>query len=779
MKRFPLILNILGLTIAFAAFTVILMQVQYDFEYDNFFKHKDNLYRIEGCFNSQEPDNFSSNLSRPIGQQMFDQIVEMEVGGVYLQVGNVSIRGLGQDKSYISVMNQAITPPMLEVMEAELVEGDIASFNVPNALIVAQSVAEQLFPNESAIGKSIEVFTSQAAPNTIVGVYKDFPKNSSFKNGIIYNLGETYMDDYSEWSFHHFMRLSEAAVVDSVEARLTRLLRSTDSDVPESEISTYRMRLNKIHNVYFSPDVKYDYVEKGNLTTTYSLITIAILLITIAIINFINFSMAAVPVRIRSINTRKILGSSNAALRTHQLINAVITALGAYVLAMVAVYLLGTSSFTTYISANMSMTENVPLLALCLVIAMATGLLAGLYPAFYSTSFTPALVLKGSFSLSPKGRRLRTGLIGLQYVISFVLIMVALYINVQSVFMKKHDLGFRSDYVVTLRIGSYAASQANLDAMESALRQSTDILDVTFADGPLVSNGKMGWGRTVKDQDVKIDVLPVAPNFLDFFGLEMIEGRKFLDSDRQKSNGTIIFNETCMKTYSVLTVNDKFPGHNGEADIVGVVKNFNFQPLHYRINPIGLYVFGTEGWRTQSYMYIRIAPDHVKDTFENIRKILGPFMPQTNMSELPMTFMDETIGDLYAKEDRLGFLIMLFSFLSVLISIIGILGLIYFDTQFRRKEIAIRRVLGANVDTILKMLNSFYLKLTVICYVISLPIAIWIMKTWVRSFSYQSPLVWWIFAVALVGLALMTVAIITLESYKTVSANPVDAIAKD
>lgn len=778
MKKIPFILNILGLTVAFAAFTVIVMQVNYDVGYDAQYKNADRLYRIEGVFDAKQPNLFSSYLSRPFGQMLIDGTPEFEAAGVVSVLGNGPIRPAGSNSSFITAPTWMITKDILDVFDVQLIEGDATQFDQPNTLVVSQSLARQLFPGESAIGKSVSDKSPQPQSATIIGVYKDFPKNASIPNGILMNIGDRAINDGSEWSFHHYVRVSPQAQLDSLDARLTRLLLSTDDEAEPSD--GYRMRLNNLHHIYYCSDLKYDFVEKGNQATTYSLITIAVLLIVIAIINFINFSMAAVPMRIRSINTRKILGSSNATLRLQQLSSAVITSLVAYVLAVIVVFLLGTSSFATYISASMALAQNIPLLVFCLLLALATGMLAGLYPAIYSTSFPPALVLKGSFSLSPKGRKLRTGLIAIQYIISFVLIMVALFINAQSRFMKKHDLGFRSDYIVTLHIDNYASSQANLDAMESALRQAPNILDVTFADGPLVSNGKMGWGRTYKDEQIKFDCLPVAPNFVDFFGLEVVEGRAFVDSDRQKSNGTIIFNQTCIDVFPVLAVGDKYPGHSEEwADIVGIVKDFNFQPLHYRINPIALYVFGTAGWRTQSYMYIRIAPEDVKGTFETIRTTLAPFMPQTNMAEKELTFMDEGIGQLYAKEDRLSFLVLFASFLSVFISIIGILGLIYFDTQFRRKEIALRRVLGSTVPGILVMLNLTYLKLSAICFVISLPIAIYIMKTWVRSFQYQAPLYIWIFVVALAGLSLLTATVITLQSYRTVSANPVDSIAKE
>ncbi len=781
MKRFPFILNILGLTVAFAAFSVILMQVQYDLKYDRHYQNADRLYRIEGAFDPGQPDSYSSFISRPMGQQFFDNVPEVELGGVLQDQGNVFMQQAGTGLSPVILRLGFITPPLLDIFEVKLIEGDLTAFAQPRAMMLSRKAAAQLFPGENPIGKMVCNPDSPSETYTIVGLFEDAPKNSSFLFTAVYNMGDHSMDNSTEWSYHHYLRVSPNAQIDSIESRVTRLLNEYTDDREEEGATNHRtIRLTNLHQIYFNSDTVYDFVDKGSLTTTYSLITIAFLLIAIAIINFVNFSLAAVPMRIRSINTRKILGSSNAALRGQQLLRAVLTALAAWILAMGGVYLLSTSAFTTYISADMDLMYNLPLLGLCLVIALVTGFLAGLYPAFYSTSFTPALVLKGSFSLSPKGRRLRSGLIGFQYVISFVLIMVALYINVQSSFMKKHDLGFRKDQVVTLKIRAQAASQANLDAMESALRQSTDVVDVTFADGPLVSNGKMGWGRDVNGKYVKFDCLPVAPNFVDFFGLEVLEGRGFIDSDRLKANGTIIFNQTAVETYPELAVGGKISGHVEEpADIVGMVNDFNFQPLQYRINPIALYVFGSAGWGTQSFMYIRIVPEHVPQTLQNIRNILAPFMPGTNMAEQEMMFVDQGIGALYVKEDRLGMLIMLFSFLSVFISLIGILGLIFFDTQFRRKEMAVRRVLGSSVKDILRMLNTTYLKLTVICFVISLPIAIWIMKTWVRHFPYQSPMVWWIFAVALVALSLITIAVITLQSYRTVNANPVDSLAKE
>ena len=358
------------------------------------------------------------------------------------------------------------------------------------------------------------------------------------------------------------------------------------------------------------------------------------------------------------------------------------------------------------------------------------------------------MVLKGSFSLSAKGRSLRTSLVGIQYLVSFVLIICALFISVQVRYMKGFDMGYDREQVVEFRL-SYSIGQKR-ETLKEMLR---------------VING----------ESAPVECLPVDRNFASFFGLELTEGRDFLPSDDNSPGGTMIVNQNFLNSYPFLRVGATYPGHRSdvEAQIIGAVRDFNFKPLQYGISPFCLYNFGSTPWWPLQVGYAKVMTGDIPATFSFIRKTLSGLDPSFNTGSMDVRFLDDAVAGLYAQEDRLVRMITTASWISLLISVIGILGLVYFETQFRRKEIAVRRVHGASVGEILLMLNRYYLKITAVCFAVAVPIAWFIIRRWVSSFPYQSPVPVWIFLVALVLVSLITAVTVTLQSRRAALRNPV------
>ena len=775
-------LNILGLSIAFAAFIIIMVQVNYDFTYDKCYKDADRIYRIETL--DSHTGEFGPFIPRPMGELIINSFPEIEKGGGAT---------LGYDKAYFAKPDDTkeaipcsfrqVSHTLPEVFDFEMIAGNLEELSKPVSMIIPESMAKILFGDESAVGK--ELFAGydknhvtkreevEAIP--IVGVYRDFPQNASIENAVYLNIHDYCIDDRSEGGFAYYLKLYESANPKALAKEIENFVMTNYYNVDENYVYTGFFRLNRMHDVYFSRDLcAFDL--KGNYSITISLLTIAILIVVIAIINFINFSMATIPLSIRRINTMKVLGSTNAALRIQQIINVIILSLASYGIALLIVYTLADTSFASFVSADLHLNNNVKILIFSGLLAIITGIIGGLYPAFYSTSFPPAIVLKGSFGLSANGRRLRSSLIAFQYVISITLLIVSIFIFVQNSFMKKHDKGFRSENILTVWTSLKVINQK--DAFLNQLKANPNILDLTFADGPIVANGKMGWGRDYKEESVSFNCFPVATNFMDFFGFEVIAGRGFRESDELKRNGTIIFNEVAVEQFE-FELDDVIEGHKSDApaDIVGIVKNFNFQPMQYKIQPIAFYVFGSEPWRWQTFAFIKITGKDFKNSIEHIRKTLIEFDP--NLSDVNVNFMDNDIEMLYQREDNLAKLILIFCALSVFISIIGVLGLIFFETQFRKKEIGIRRVFGSSVSEILSMFNKEYLKITAICYFISIPIAVLIIKEWLKNFAYRSPIPFWVWIVAFVVIFALTAIVISLQSLRTARSNPVNSIKSD
>ena len=777
------VLNILGLSIAFAAFIIIMVQINYDFTYDKCYKEADRIYRMETL--NHHTGEFIPYLTRPMGEHIVNSFSEVEKGG-FITAWNYTQYFTKPDCAEEPIAHRCVqmSQTLPEVFDFEMIAGSLDELSKPNSVIIPESLAKKFFGDEPAAGKELLRSSNKIISDniegvnitTIAGVYKDFPKNASIKNRVYLNIYDEYIDNHSECSFIFYLKLYANADSKTLAKDIEKFISKNYSDGEDEEVAnTGYLRLNQIHDVYFSRDLAAGYVT-GNYSITISLLTIAILIIIIAIINFINFSMASIPLNIRRINTMKVLGSTNTELRIRQIINVIILSLISYGIALLIVYTLASTSFASFISTDLHLNKNVKILVFSGLIAIIAGIIGGLYPAFYSTSFPPAIVLKGSFGLSASGRRLRSSLIAFQYVISITLLVVSIFIFVQNNFMKKHDMGFRTENILTVYTSDKLVNQK--DAFLNQLKIDPNILDLTFAEGPIVSNGRMTWGQQHKGKDVSFACFPVATNFLDFFGLEVVDGRNFRESDKLKRNGTFIFNEAASKQFE-FEVDETTGGHidSLKADIVGIVKNFNFQSMQYKIQPIALYVMGSEPWREQKFAFIKISGNDFENSIKHIRKTLEEFDP--NLSNSYVSFMDSEIEQMYSEEDNLAKLILIFCALSVFISIIGVLGLIFFETQFRKKEIGIRRVFGSSVSEILSMFNKEYLKITAICYLISIPIAFFIIKEWLKNFAYRSPIPFWIWIVAFVVIFALTAIVISLQSLRTARSNPVNSIKSD
>ena len=777
-KIFSTVLNIIGLTLAFSVFLILMVQAVYDTRYDLGYPDTDKIVRIEYS-DPTSPGVYGVQLSRPIIEQLKGYFPQVEAVACYRYYKNNSgnFKEADTDIPGVRVRYATTDFDLLRVFPFEFVEGDTSGYRAPGTAVISERGARKVFGGQSPVGKDIQFETKDNTGYSwrIVAVYKDFPDNSSMDNELLLNIGDESLNNPSEWSYPCYMKLRTGEGMQPLLDSLNYMFYGDGEYADNADV-----RLSTLHEAYFARDMAGDNMAKGNRTTTMTLLTVSILVLLIAIINFVNFAMASVPFSIKSINTRRVIGSTRGQQIRAQLWRALGLVLLAFILSTGVMSLVATSSFAHYISGSLMVSDNPHIILIGLGVAVITALIAGIFPARYSTSFSPAMVLKGSFSLSAKGRSLRSVLVGFQYVISFILILCSLFITVQVKYMKSYDMGFDREQTVEFFVSSRIGNSR--ETLRQMLLENPNITDVTFAGGQVVSQGKMGWGRDYQGQRVQMDCLPVDPNFISFFGMEIAEGRDFTESDNLNPNGTFIVNQAFMAKYPFLRIGLKFSGHQGDdmpAEIVGIVKDFNFQPLQYSVAPIVLYNFGSDPWWPLTVGYAKILPGNVQETFKYIREKCAELDPTFDTSSMGLNFMDESIGRLYQKEDNLGRLITTAALISLLISVIGILGLVYFETQFRRKEIALRRVHGASVSEILAMLNRYYLIITAVCFVVAVPVAVVIIRSWVSGFPYQSPVPVWIFLAALLIIGLITVVTVTLQSRRAALRNPIDSISNE
>ena len=764
------LLNLFGLSLAFAAFLVITMQVRHELTYDKGYATADRLYQLNpiaqpgGKLNTMAPSLLVDELASRVPAI---ETITYRNGWD----GDMEVFPLGR-----TYRDGAVTVPLFTaeahfptVFGLEAISGDFTAFDHLKTALIPESIARKLFPGKNPIGDRI-VRVSPYGSDTveIVAVYRDLPVNASIPNALIcYDNNDK--SNWRAWNSKIYLTIPDPEQVPQVAQMASELLREKAewfyADSPKEFCGA---RLTPLPELYFSPDSPS--ASKGNRTTLYSLIAIALLIVGVAMVNFINFSLALVPSRIRHINTQKILGSSRWALCRQQLGEMLGLSLIAVLLALWLVSFLSGTSFASLIAVDMRLPVNGSLIALLFGIAVITSLLAGLYPALYSTSFPPALVLKGSFGLSLQGRRLRTGLIGFQYVVSLVLTAMALFIQVQYRYMRNHEVGFRQDQLLTTCLTLSMDRQK--DALTNELKNIPGVIDVAYAIHPLheISSSVI---TPYHGHNFQYNRLNVTPNFLSVMGIPVVEGRNFTLAD-EKGKGCYIFNQETQRQLGESLTGE----YMSEVPIIGIAADFNYQSLHHPVTPIALYT-GNAYWVPMLFSYIRISGDNYTETFRAIQKVLEAFDPdQGTLASNNLEPLDQSVGRQYAQEDRQAKLMALYSLLAVLISTTGAFGLILLETRYRRKEISLRKIFGATSASLLWKFNQRYCRIVACCFIIAAPITYYAAFHWQAHFAYKAPIPLWIFIVAAGIVWIITALTVTLQSHRATHENPVHSLTE-
>ena len=777
------ILNIIGMALAFASAYIILVQVNFDMSYNRKIPNAENIYRLE-ITQLALGGNWSASWNRFEPSELCAGIPEI------IAVTTTSSLGIIQDKSLTINRDSSVYDLNFHILDSEReglnvfglipVAGSFEQFRGPNTAIVSASYAQQ---QGLSVGDVLHpVGPNRSFPITIIAIYQDIPSPSDLSQyNMILGMPPKDPQNRGHWFYNAFIRLQEGASPKAVTAKIITQLRNryTKSGMSPEEIKLRLKesapRLNNLKDIYFhSNDVSYA-AKTGNLTTTYTLLGVAILIIVIASINFFNFFLALVPSKIRAINTRKVFGGSNQRLR----IGVVAETLGLVILALligaVLVLFFADSPLSDYITTDIVSADNLILTIALIGIALILGVIISLYPAYYITSFPPALVTKGDFQASASGVLLRNILIGIQFVISTVLIIVALFINLQHRYMMNYDMGFNKDEILSVQMKPFK-SYAEIDAFTAKLKQNPIIVDVTFAEGDIVTPDKSSWSKTYSDQKISYNIYRVSWNFLKFMGINIVEGRDFTKDD-EKRTGVFIFNEEAKRQFGFELEEIMFHGPIDSTSLIGFCEDFHFKPLQYKITPFAFYLIRSFQMVPPSHAYIRVAArTNYREAMDYIHKTVHEFNPSLNEETIQVKMFDEELGAYYEAEKRLAKLITIFTLLSVVISIMGVFGLVLFETQYRRKEIGIRRVHGASVQSILKMFNLQFLRITLICAAVAIPISYYFVDRWLTGFTARMPMSWWVFALAVVIICLIVIGTVTARSWKAANENPINSI---
>ncbi len=800
LRRYKIssLLNVIGLTLAFTAFYVIMTQVWWELGYNRSLHEADRIYLVENE-DWYEPGKWSSWLNRPVPERVIASTAGVEVGGCMWGGFGSGTCWTSNEPSFgynkFSASCGSVSLPFLDVFAFRSVEGDVHDLGKPKSVIVSREAAERM---RVGVGSLIWVDTDEPQPDgamEVVAVFEDFPDNSLLGEcEVVKNLGETNLYTTSEWSFNYFVKFRPGADPDEFARQWTNVNQEMQREAAEKraaagdaaddddESGIYGVRLSPVSELYFESDSQAP-CRQGSVVTTYTLLGIAVLVIVLAFINFVNFFFALVPVRIRTVNTFKVFGAPASSLR----FNFVFEAFGLVLIALLAAwyvsFALQGTEFASYISASLALSQNLEVVGLVAVVAFVMALAASLYPAWYITSFAPALVVKGSFGGTRSGRRLRTLLLGVQFFISIGLIIATSFIRLQHDYMMHYDMGFDKENLLAVRLSERGA--VSYDALRQKLLSDPQVKDVTGATSRLVSVGRMGWGREFKGRQVAFQSYVVQPDFLRVMGIPITDGRDFLESDFDKELGTMIFNEAARREFE-MQVGDRINGFvSPDEQIVGFCADFNFKPLQYGVSPFCFYLLPKKiqqenYWHLPHVVYVRMTPGaDIAAVTAHIRRCIAEVDPRTEPGDIVVRVFDEELGLEYDNERKLTAIVGLFALLAVVIALMGVFGLVLFETQHRRREIAVRRVMGASRGEILAMFNRRYVMLVAVCFVLAVPVSIWAVRHWLAGFAYAVPLYWCVFALALAGVLAVTALTVTVRSWHAVNENPAESVKSE
>ncbi len=779
LRRFKMasVLNILGLTVAFSAFMVIMMHLSWEQNFNRHIPDFDNLYMLNtrAAFSdgvlSDSPIHARPTVARVVDAH--PQITEHAEIFPWL---------LGLDVKYtIQGTNEAFTTPPLIVSEAypsifglTAVEGSFEDFKKPNSAIIPQSLSKKIFGDTSPVGKTVSRINlmgqvkGEFLPLTVVAVYQDMPTNFSFPNTIIENLGD-YHKTVNAANYILVMRTSGISDIQDFTQSIEKSYREGLSEGFSSVVK--KLELVDLHQMY-ATGMRGASLPQKDPASILILLSVAILMLVIATINYTNFFMSLVPVRIKAINIYKVFGAPVGALRANILFEAVGMMLMTFALSLLVVWAIGDSGLPSFTQSSLSLVDNLTIVGMTATLALGIGFVSGAFPALYITRFAPVMVLRGSFGRSRRGQTLRQTLTSFQFIISMVMLIFGWSVLSQLRYMETYDHGYNPQRVIHVAIPpSHKASL--LDVLEGMINSSPEFEGMAYTRDN-ITNITNTNALELNGESFTFQATSVSWNYPELMQMRIVDGRSFTELDLSTITivdfAPIIINETFARKTG-FKVGEEFSNWSGKNRIIGIVSDFIYRSMHQPTGPMMLSL--TNPTKFVGTALIRLSPSaNESEAREKILKTISTADPTLLADELKMGTFTDLLQGHYSSEQKLGDYIIVFSILTIFISLLGVFGIIIFEMQHRRKEVSVRKVFGASVISILMRFNKQMLWALIISAAVALPLGWYIVNRWLEGFAYRDSVQWWILAVAFVMVVLLVGLLITLQTWRTANANP-------
>ena len=796
LKRYKVasLLNVLGLTLAFVAFYIITSQVWYTVTYNSSLKEAVRTYLISPDFGggSDGKLEWSTNSPGALAYEAAEQFPDAEEVASISPYPGISRIWVKRNEYTFDPFNDYVyqgTANIPTFFGFECLAGDFSQLKKPNTVIMARSEAEKLGVGAGDViyfeGGKYNDDGKPTHPHTIVAIYEDMPDNTMFKDWKIMQGDEgVHTSGNNNWNYANFVRMREGANLDAyIEIFKNRYaewflgmvqewMTMTDNpeekkmaqDELESGAQVLETRLVAVDDMYYGGNfTQNNNFRTGTVSTAIILGSIAFIIVLIAFINFVNFFFALVPVRMRAVNICKVFGASQGTLRWNFLFEAIGLVLISMSLTLYLMVVIQDSFITNYSICSLALSDNIPVIIMVVVLMVLLAVIAALYPAFYITRFNASLGVKGGFAQSATGRRLRSVMVGVQFTVAMILIIVTAVFWLQYRYMIKYDLGFDRENVVTFASWDLGTRS---ETVVERLQQHPDAVNVTASAVNLFHCNQM-WGREYEGKEYVVRANPVRWNFLDFFGFDVVDGNGFTPSSAERD-------EIVMMNRMHRDVGIPLGYKEGtQYPYVGIIKDVRLTSLAQEDEYYAFYCAEADSRMSHFYIRLRAGAD-VEAFADYVKKLSKELAPAADEAEL--YFLEEWVEGLYAQTKKDMVLIGLFAILAIVIALMGVFGIVMFETQHRRSEIAVRKVYGATTRQIVEMLNLRYVWIVGGCFVVAAPVAWYITSRWLESFANRIAQPWWLYIAALAVVLAVTVGLVTLRSWRAATENPADVV---
>ena len=803
------IINIAGLSIGIACVILITLFVQDELKYDKSFTNADHIYQVDLFNNMGGQENYGSNTPPPVGEALKRNFPEIKAYTRFYVIGQEVVSNDANSKvqnHFTEKKLLAVDSNFLQVFDYAIKDGNAATcFQQPRSIVLTETTAKKYFNNENAVGKTL-VLDEYKEPFTVTAVVKDVPAQASIQFNMLIPTAARPIVKRFNWSWV-WLQMNTYVLLDKSFSPTKNNLASLEAKFPamlKVEAAKGFKRIGKEINDYFAKGGKWELhlqpltdvhlysgavsspflTTLGDIKYVYIFSAIAVFIMILACVNFMNLSTAQSAKRAKEVGIRKVLGSERKQLVKQFLTEAMLYAFLSMFIALFLVSALlplfntiaGKSlSFITVFSSGMWV--------FVILLTMITGLLAGSYPAFYLTSFNPVSVLKGGvFKKSLSNLLIRNGLVVFQFTVSVALIICTIIVFQQLQHTQKMDMGMQKDNVLIIPNtekmqpgveATFRQELSEIPGVSSASITTSIPTGKTFGDGyePEAENGKEPLTK-----DMALSSFMVDDQFLPALHLQLLQGRNF--SKEFNDSLSVILNETAVKEIGWKNPVGRYltyPGNNNQHfQVIGVVKDFNFESIHTPISSFGIFHNSSKTYTTgASMILVKADPEKIPSLLQQAETKWKGFAPAVPFE---YSFLDKNFESLYLSDKRLGEVFGIFTCLSILVACLGLFGLSMYTAERRTKEIGIRKVLGASVQNLAALLSKEFIKLVFISLLLAFPIGWWAMNKWLQDFAYAIHIQWWVFVLAGLAAFIIAIATVSFQAVKSALMNPVKSL---